>query len=128
MNYPLLRVLVVDDDEEDFLILRDLLSDYPLGRFELDWVATLAEGISALRENEHDVYLVDYHLGPDSGMELVRLAVAEGSAHRPVIMLTGQGNSDVDREALSAGASDYLVKGNIDAEKLAHHRSSGRTV
>src|SRR5690606_26092439 len=93
--------------------------DYPQGRFELDWVATLAEGVQALRANRHDVFLVDYHLGPDNGMDLVRMAVAEQSAHRPVIMLTGQGNPDVDREALAAGASDYLVKGNIDAEKLA---------
>jgi diguanylate cyclase (GGDEF)-like protein/PAS domain S-box-containing protein len=114
-----LRVLVVDDDEEDFLILRDLLADYAQEKFSLDWVGTLREGIDALRANQHDVFLVDYQLGPDNGMELVRLAVAEGSAHRPVIMLTGQGNPDVDREALAAGASDYLVKGAIDAEKLA---------
>lgn len=119
MNDQVLRVLVVDDDEEDFLILRDLLVDFPQGRFELDWVATLAEGVQALRASRHDVFLVDYHLGPDNGMDLVRLAVAEQSAHRPVIMLTGQGNPDVDREVLAAGASDYLVKGNIDAEKLA---------
>lgn len=119
MNDRVLRVLVVDDDEEDFLILRDLLADYPQGRFQLDWVGTLAEGVEALRANEHDVFLVDYHLGPDNGMDLVRMAVAERSAHRPVIMLTGQGNPDVDREALAAGASDYLVKGHIDAEKLA---------
>jgi len=119
LNDAVLRVLVVDDDEEDFLILRDLLADFPQGRFELDWVATLAEGARALRENRHDVFLVDYHLGPDNGMDLVRMAVAERSVHRPVIMLTGQGNPDVDREALAAGASDYLVKGNIDAEKLA---------
>ena len=119
MNDGVLRVLVVDDDEEDFLILRDLLADYPQGRFQLDWVGTLAQGIEALRANEHDVFLVDYHLGPDNSMDLVRMAVAERSAHRPVIMLTGQGNPDVDREALAAGASDYLVKGHIDAEKLA---------
>ncbi|HEX5693588.1 MAG TPA: PAS domain S-box protein, partial [Arenimonas sp.] len=119
MNENMLRVLVVDDDEEDFLILRDLLADYPQGHFQLEWVATLAEGVKALRANEHDVFLVDYHLGPDNGMDLVRMAVSEGSSHRPVIMLTGQGNPDVDREALSAGASDYLIKGNIDAEKLA---------
>lgn len=119
MNHGVLRVLVVDDDEEDFLILRDLLSDYPQGRFELDWVGTLEEGARALRADLHDVFLVDYQLGPDNGMDLVRMAVAEGSAHRPVIMLTGQGNPDVDREALAAGASDYLVKGHIDAEKLA---------
>ncbi|MFY2763442.1 PAS domain S-box protein [Arenimonas sp. MALMAid1274] len=114
-----LRVLVVDDDEEDFLILRDLLADFPTQAFTLEWVPTLADGIRHLRAGLHDVYLVDYLLGPDNGMDLVRLAVAEGSAHRPVIMLTGHGSAEVDREALDAGAADYLVKGNIDGEKLA---------
>ena len=114
-----LRVLVVDDDEEDFLILRDLLADFPVDQFTLDWVPTLKQGIEALRAGRYDVYLVDYLLGPDNGLDLVRLAVAEGSAHRPVIMLTGQGNEEVDREALDAGAADYLIKGNIDGEKLA---------
>ncbi|HUH03457.1 MAG TPA: EAL domain-containing protein, partial [Kofleriaceae bacterium] len=109
----------MDDDEEDFLILRDLLAEFPKEQFTLDWVGTLAEGITQLRAGSHDVYLVDYLLGPDNGLDLVRLAVAEGSAHRPVIMLTGHGNPDVDREALDAGAADYLVKGNIDGEKLA---------
>ena len=119
MSQVPLRILVVDDDEEDFLILRDLLAERAQERFQMDWVGTLGEGIEALRANRHDVYLVDYQLGPDNGMDLVRLAAAEGGSHRPVILLTGQGNPDVDREALAAGASDYLVKGSIDAEKLA---------
>ena len=97
---PVETTLCLISDRWKVLILRDLLSDYPQGRFELDWVATLAEGVQALRANRHDVFLVDYHLGPDNGMDLVRLAVAEQSAHRPVIMLTGQGNAEVDREAL----------------------------
>jgi diguanylate cyclase (GGDEF)-like protein/PAS domain S-box-containing protein len=118
MTQPL-RVLVVDDDEEDFLILRDLLAEYPEGQFAMDWVPTLAQGIELLRKGTHDVYLVDYLLGPDNGLDLVRLAVSEGSSHRPVIMLTGHGNDEVDREALDAGAADYLVMGHIDGEKLA---------
>jgi CheY-like chemotaxis protein len=64
-----LRVLVVDDDEEDFLILRDLLADFPPGQFTLDWVPTLDQGIAALRAGKHDVYLVDYLLGPDNGLD-----------------------------------------------------------
>ena len=62
MSAAPLRVLVVDDDEEDFLILRDLLSDYPAGNYELSWVPTLADGVAALRASKHDVYLVDYLL------------------------------------------------------------------
>jgi len=65
-----LRVLVVDDDQEDFLILRDLLADFPAGQFTMEWVPTLAQGIEALRAASHDVYLVDYLLGPDNGLDL----------------------------------------------------------
>ena len=49
MSEAPLRVLVVDDDEEDYLILRDLLADYAQEKFNLDWVGTLREGIDALR-------------------------------------------------------------------------------
>ena len=114
-----LRVLVVDDDGEDFLILRDLLSDLPQFRFELEWAGSLVDGMRALARDRHDVYLVDYHLGADSGLDLLRAATAPGGPHRPVIMLTGQGNPELDLQALEAGAADYLVKGRIDAETLA---------
>src|SRR5690606_18654218 len=120
-----LRVLVVDDDREDFLILRDLLSDLPNFRFELDWASSLAEGLRSLAEDRHDVYLVDWHLGPDSGLDMLKAALTPGRPRRPVIMLTGQGNPDLDMKALEAGAADYLVKGQTDAETLARaHRDA----
>jgi len=119
MSEAPLRVLVVDDDEEDFFILRDLLLDYPVGDYRLEWASSLAAGIEALRAGKHDVYLVDYRLGPDNGLDLLRVAETERGARAPVIVLTGQGNAEVDREALAAGASDYLVKGRIGAEQLA---------
>ena len=118
MNPPPFRVLVVDDDREDFLILRDLLVDDPQCNYRMEWVSTLQQGIEALRAGQYDVYLVDYMLGPDNGMEILNALVAEGM-HRQVIMLTGHGNSDLDDQAMKAGASDYLVKGQIDQENLS---------
>src|SRR5688500_18668410 len=105
MAHRCLRVLVVDDDEEDFLILRDLLADYGEPHL-VTWAATLEEGKRHLREASSDVYLVDWRLGPDNGLDLVRYAET-CAARRPVILLTGKGNTDVDREALQAGAADY---------------------
>jgi signal transduction histidine kinase len=55
---------------------------------------------------------VDYRLGADNGVELVRELVADG-CETPMIVLTGQGDYNVDLEAAAAGASDYLVKGEI---------------
>lgn len=112
-----LRVLVVDDDEDDFILIRDLLSDARDNQYAFDWCATPEQGLLQLRRGEHDVYLVDYLLGPSSGLEMIETVSREGLS-RAFIVLTGRGNHAVDVAAMAAGASDYLVKGNIDAERL----------
>lgn len=117
MNAAPLRVLVVDDDEDDFVLIRDLLNDAPDSHYAFDWCATPQEGLDELRKGAHDVYLVDYLLGPSSGLDLIETVSREGLS-RAFIVLTGRGNHAVDIAAMAAGASDYLVKGTIDAERL----------
>ena len=73
--------------------------------------------LAAIAEARHDVYLVDYRLGERNGLELVREAIDLGSA-APFIVLTGQGNREIDLEAMRAGASDYLAKGEMTAPLL----------
>ena len=112
-----LKVLLVDDDEEDFLITRDLFREIEDTRYELDWVETFDEALGRILERTHDIYLLDYHLGAHDGLELLRAAL-EGGVREPMIMLTGQGGRQVDLEASRAGAYDYLVKGSITAQVL----------
>ena len=112
-----LKVLLVEDDEDDYVLLRDLLSEIEGARFDLEWVKTFAAGLEAIRRNEHDVYLLDHYLGPRTGLELLRRAVEMG-CQAPVIMLTGLGGHEIDLKAMQAGASDYLVKGRIDERLL----------
>ena len=112
------RVLLVDDDEEDYLIARDLLLEAEGGvRFHVDWVAAYDEALAALARGEHEVCLLDYRLGPRDGLELLREARARGCT-LPVILLTGQGDRDVDVQAMEAGATDYLVKGELNPRLL----------
>lgn len=118
MTHQPLRVLVVDDDEDDFILIRDMLRDVSEGGYTFEWCATPEEGLSELRRGAHDVYLVDYLLGPASGLDLIEAVNREGLI-RAFIVLTGRGNQSVDMAAMEAGASDYLVKGLIDAERLA---------
>ena len=73
--------------------------------------------LAEIDKGGHDVYLVDYRLGERTGLELVREAVAKGS-NGPFILLTGQDSREIDIEAMKAGASDYLVKGDITAQLL----------
>ncbi len=115
MEFGPLRVLLVEDDEDDYVLIRDLLAE--MEGLALDWVDGYEEALRALERGAHDVCLVDYRLGEMSGLKLMREAAARG--HRaPMILLTGRGDRTVDLEAMRAGASDYLLKGEIDAPTL----------
>jgi two-component system, cell cycle sensor histidine kinase and response regulator CckA len=107
-----IEVLLVEDDVEDYLLTKDLLSRLDGVRYEIEWVSDYSSALRAAQEGDHDVCLVDYRLGPEDGIQLVRELVASGR-DLPVIVMTGQGSRDVDVEAASAGAVDYLVKGEV---------------
>lgn len=111
------KILLVDDDEDDFVYTRSLLSDIRPGQFQLDWARNFEAGMAAFRSCEYDAYLVDYRLGDRDGLELVRQAVG-GGCRAPIIVMTGQGSYAVDVEAMHAGATDYLSKGELTAPVL----------
>jgi signal transduction histidine kinase/HPt (histidine-containing phosphotransfer) domain-containing protein len=117
MKCETIKVLLIDDDEDDYILTRELLSEVKLGKYALDWASSYEEGLMIVTRREHHVCLVDYHLGERSGVELIREARASG-LNTPMILLTGQGNHDVDVEATQAGATDYLVKDETPATHL----------
>ncbi len=114
---PPLHILLVDDDEDDFVITRDLLAEIRGDTFELDWVETFEAGLTAMKQNRHDVCLIDFRLGEKNGLELLSEAIKTGCT-APLILLTGQGDRTVDVEAMKRGAADYLVKNELDAPSL----------
>lgn len=114
---PTARALLVDDAEIDFITMERMLRRVPGSRHTLDWVASYADAEAAIARAEHDLYFVDIRLGPDSGLGLIRDARRRGLL-KPMIVLTGYGNAEVDRAATEAGANEYLVKGEFDAVLL----------
>lgn len=119
MSQQEVSILLVDDDQEDYFIIRDLISQIPKRgtRYVVSWTSQLQEAWQAVRRMNYDVYLVDYLLGAHDGLSFIRQAVAEGCA-QPMILLTGQGDPHIDEQATLAGAADYLVKGRFDADQL----------
>jgi len=111
------RVLLVDDDQGDFEMIRVMLSKAEHQEFQLDWVSNFDEAMDAFELGEHDVYFLDYFLEDRTGLDLLREARNRG-IKAPIIMLTGRGSRTVDMEAMDLGASDYLVKGLIDPDAL----------
>lgn len=117
MDIHSLSILLVDDDEDDYVILRDLLNEIKAWRPVLEWVQTYDAGLSKISDHAHEVYLFDYRLGKHTGLELLRHARAR-ECRAPMILLTGQGDHEIDMEAMKLGAADYLIKGKIDAALL----------
>jgi signal transduction histidine kinase len=112
-----IRVLLIDDDEEEFVLTRDLLAETRMSIFTLDWTPDYEAALKDMAREQHDIYLLDYRMGAKDGLEILREALAVGCS-APVVILSGQGDNAVDLAAMRAGAADYLVKGRITGELL----------
>lgn len=111
------RVLLIDDDEDDFINIRDILEEAPRTHYRLKWKASYREGLDSLRGESYDACLLDYRLGAQSGLDLLSEAQQMGIAC-PIILLTGQGDFELDVLAMEIGAAEYLVKGHLTAPLL----------
>jgi two-component system cell cycle response regulator len=116
-----LAILLIDDDEEEYLLLKEMLLYLPGGArpldCTLDWADNFEAALDAIDQRRHDVYLVDYHLGGHDGLEVLRYASRTG-CNAPFILLTGQGNYEIDLAAMQAGAADYLLKDQLSLPLL----------
>lgn len=117
MKNTLKRILMIDDDEDDFFLVNSLLQEVAPEQYQLDWAHTYQKGIEAIEQKQHELYLVDYRLGQYTGLDTLRHFQQMGY-EAPVIMLTGKGDYAIDNEAMMAGATDYLVKGEITGQEL----------
>ncbi len=117
MTSSAIRVLLVEDDPDDHAFIRAALADIAGRRIDLHWAKSYEEAQAAIAAGGHDVFLFDYRLGVHTGLDLLRETVA-GGCRTPIILLTGQGDREVDLEAMRAGAADYLSKERLEAELL----------
>jgi signal transduction histidine kinase/FixJ family two-component response regulator len=113
MNRHIRRILLIDDDKDDYLLTRQMLSEAREGKFTLEWAPTYQAGEKSLANDSFDAVLVDYDLGHQTGIDLIRKAV--GSHYpAPILLLTGRGTYEVDVAAMQAGAADYLSKSELN--------------
>jgi PAS domain S-box-containing protein len=111
------RILIVDDDEDDFFITADYIKSIPSKNFVVDWSYNYNDALGRLTSHNYDLYFVDYRLGIKTGMDLLTDAIAAG-CEAPIILLTGKGTQEIDVKAMEGGAYDYLIKSELNTEKL----------
>ncbi|MCE6990251.1 hybrid sensor histidine kinase/response regulator [Dyadobacter sp. CY323] len=117
MNNRIIKVLLVDDDEDDYFLTREYFQDLINWKFDVTWCATFRDAEEKIRSNKYDLYLFDYLLGGNTGIDLIELT-SQFEYEEPIILLTGKGDTKIAVEALRLGATDYLIKSELDAEKL----------
>jgi PAS domain S-box-containing protein len=111
---PPWNILIIDDDLEDYLIVRDRLSGSESKKWSLQWASTFEEGRKLLFGEPHnptafDAVLVDYNLGAHTGLEILHEAQRR-KISAPFILLAGIDRREIDLEAMQAGAALYLTK------------------
>jgi signal transduction histidine kinase len=112
-----IRVLVVEDREDDFIFLSHVFAVTRNPVYRLDWRGSYEAGLAALREGGHDIALFDYNLGGATGIDLLREAQAM-ECEMPILLLTGHDSREIDEEALRAGAVDFIDKAGLDPVQL----------
>jgi two-component system sensor histidine kinase/response regulator len=110
------RVLVLDDDEDDFVLIRDCLSR-ARQPFQAEWVSTAAQAMVSAASQRYSACLVDWRLGASDGLDFIR-DIRRSGLDLPCILLTGRGDYALDVEAMHEGAADYLTKENLEPDKL----------
>lgn len=117
MDKSIRKILLVDDNEDDYIITRDLLHEIEGQDYELMWTSDFSKALELICEDKYDCCLIDYRLGEKNGIELIRELTTCGCG-TPMILLTGIEDWKIDVNAMEAGALDYLVKDKINAPLL----------
>lgn len=114
-----IKILVIDDSEDDRLVYRRTLEKHPGATYMLFEADNGDDGIKRIAETGTDFVLLDYSLPGRNGVEVLK-RIRSQHPFIPVVMLTGQGNESVAVAAMREGAQNYMVKSAITPETLNH--------
>jgi signal transduction histidine kinase len=114
---PDIKILLIDDDEDDYILIRDLLADIERVHFTINWVSNSDETIKVLTNDDHDICFLDYRLSGYNGLEILE-KINISSIRMPIIFLTGHGDYNLDTMAMKAGVDDYISKDEINPALL----------
>lgn len=117
MNTRPINVLIIDDQHFAFATTKLILQKVEHQKYNIEWIDNSEEALDEMKRQKHDVFLVDYNLDSQTGLELIAKAHNEG-VEVPAILLTGMREYEVDVEAMKSGAVDYLDKEDLNGRIL----------
>ena len=113
----LIKIAIIDDDEDDYFIISNYINDIRDANLRVEWVNDYQTAVDKIKSEACDIYFIDYRLGNKTGLNLLQETIAMG-CEDPIVILTGKGNREIDILAMQNGATDYLVKSELNTEKL----------
>jgi len=116
-NEPI-KVLLVEDNPGDALLLKESLREIAHTKYALTHAKRLSEAVSQLSKSTFDVILLDLSLPDSHGTETIEQALSMAPT-LPIIVLTGMKDEIIGTQAVRRGAQDYLIKGQTDGDLLS---------
>jgi signal transduction histidine kinase len=113
-----LSLLLVEDNDGDVKIIKELLKDQTIMAFNITIAGDLADAMEKLSKSIFDIILLDLGLPDSHGYETFSKLIKYYPNANAIIILTGLDDTEVGLNAIYEGAQDYLVKGSIDTDKL----------
>lgn len=112
-----IRVLLIEDDEDDYFLTSDYLSQCESPAFQLTWVTNSSDALDILQRKSFDLCLLDYILGAENAIDVLGV-LKSNQITLPVVILTGQTDNAVDEMVMRAGAADYLQKSELESPRF----------
>ena len=110
-----MRILLVEDNEDDALLIRETLSEATL---EITRAERLSDALEQLAKARFDAILLDLSLPDAHGLNTIGRVLGQAPGV-PIVVLTGLNDEDAAVKAVEQGAQDYLIKGQVDGHLLA---------
>ena len=110
-------ILLIEDDEDDYIIIKDSLSKVAHTTYNITWLSEFPKALQKAFDHDFDACLLDYRLGVENGLGILK-ELKQDHFNAPIIMLTGQGSHNLDLDAMSLGADDYVEKNSMNSTLL----------
>ena len=111
------RVLLVDAEQSEYMLIAHLAAAIRPGHHQVSWCNRLDRALDAMLSGEYDAVLLDYQHDLERARDLL-VAAVEGGCTAPIIVMSDVLNSAIDNSAILDGAADYLLKSLLDTQAL----------